>query len=193
MNEALAGVIGMAIVAVVILLLVTLRPEPTSDFIRGITKFKWGLGGIEVERDLKAVAQKQGSAEPVRRALRDVPTVGRLLWVDDHPEHNVAEMDLLRRRGLSVDVASSNQGGVELARWRDYDLVVSDIGRDNDDDPTAGLKLPEALDDALGNKRPNVIFYTSSRRDTGIPGTVSTATPAELFQALRRHLPATES
>lgn len=190
MNEALAGVIGMAIVAVVVLLVVMLRPEPTNDFIRGITRFKWGLTGIEIERDVKAAAQKHGgSPEPVRRALRDLPTSGRLLWVDDHPEHNAAEMDLLRRRGISVDVASSNEGGAQLAQWRRYDVVVSDIGRDNDDvDRTAGLKLPEALDEALGNNRPTVVFYSSSARDTGIRRTVSTATPAQLFEALRRYL-----
>lgn len=189
MDPVLAGLLGMVIIAAIIVLIIIIRPEATTEFVRGITKFKWGLRGIEIERDVKAVAEKHNTPVPeVRSALSAVPLTGRILWVDDHPENNVAEMDLLRRRGVVIDVAATNSGAIQLAQGRSYSLVVSDIGRDNNEAAKAGLELPGELDKALGGKRPFVIFYTSSSQETGIPRTMATASPVNLFQEIGRQL-----
>jgi hypothetical protein len=58
LDPVLAGLLGMVIIAAIIILTIIIRPEPTAEFIRGITKFKWGLKGIEIERDVNAVAEK---------------------------------------------------------------------------------------------------------------------------------------
>lgn len=189
MDPVLAGLLGMVIIAAIITLIIIIRPEPTTEFIRGITKFKWGLKGIEIERDVKAVAEKYNTPQPeIRAALSAVPLTGRILWVNDHPENNVGEMDLLRRRGIVIDVAATNSGAIQLAQERSYSLVVSDIGRDNNEVAKAGLELPEELNKAFEGKRPFVIFYTSSSQDTGILQTTSTANPVNLFQEIGHQL-----
>jgi CheY-like chemotaxis protein len=188
-NEWTAAVIGMAIIALVIFALILLHPEDVAAFVRGVSKFKWGLSGIEIERDLAAAAEKGGTPNDVRSALSNVPLSGRILWVDDHPEHNLAEIDLLRRRGLTIDMVSTNAAASAVAKLRHYNLVVSDIGRDNDaDDPVAGLKLPDVLAQALVGDRPPVVFYTSNPADTGIPQTIAVSTPGRLFAAIARYL-----
>jgi CheY-like chemotaxis protein len=189
MDPVLAGLLGMVIIAAITILVIIIQPEATTDFIRGITKFKWGLKGVEIERDVNAVAQKHNTPPPeVRTALSTVPLTGRVLWVDDHPENNVAEMDLLRRRGVLIDVAATNAGAIQLAQWRSYNLVISDIGRNNNEPAKAGLELPGELDKALEGNRPFVIFYTSSSQDTGIPRTTATVSPVDLFQEIGRQL-----
>ena len=189
MDPVLAGLLGMVIIAAIIILIIIIRPEPTTEFIRGITKFKWGLKGIEIERDVKSVAEKYNTPQPdVRTALSAVPLNGRILWVDDHPENNIGEIDLLRRRGVVIDVAATNSGAIQLAKGRSYNLVLSDIGRDNNETANAGLELPKELDKALDGKRPFVIFYTSSSQGTGIPRTTATASPVTLFQEIGRQL-----
>ncbi len=110
------------------------------------------------------------------------PTI-RLLWVDDHPEDNVAEMNLLRLRGIAVDVAACNAGAVDLVGRRKYDAVISDIIRDDPADPRARLHVPAALGDVLA-VRPIVIFYTSHPAEIGIDRTRTTASPEVLFAAI---------
>jgi CheY-like chemotaxis protein len=149
---------------------------------------RWGLKGIEVERDAEAAARRGGTRDAVLKELRAIPTRGRGLWVDDRPEDNVAVIRLLRGRGVDIDVAATNAGAVELARRANeagelYAFVVSDIGRENEDGPRGGLDLLGLLQQALAPPPP-VVFYTSTALDTGIANTVSTATPAALFAAI---------
>jgi len=188
MNEYTAGVIGMGIIALVILVVIFRFPAGMTEFIRGITKVRWGLKGIEVQRDADAAAQRGGTRADVLEKLRAVPVRGLGLWVDDQPENNVAELRLLRGRGIEIDLAATNAGALALAQQakkagQPYQFVVSDIGRTNEKDPQGGLELPDLLEHGLGS-RPTVIFYTGTAKETGIEDAVSTAIPAALFQAI---------
>ena len=52
-----------------------------------------------------------------------MPVTGRLLWVDDHPENNVAEMNLLRLRGIAYvpDYLCNRMGITNCAdEWQGY-------------------------------------------------------------------------
>lgn len=69
--------------------------------------------------------------------------MGRILWVDDHPENNVREKRFLEQNRLAVyNVTTSDEALKLLAMYR-YDAVVSDMGRNGN--PLAGLELVETM------------------------------------------------
>jgi CheY-like chemotaxis protein len=66
------------------------------------------------------------------QALRliDVPQWKRVLWVDDHPEHNESETAALAKLQIEVQTARSTDEGIAaLQRDPTFDLVISDWGR----------------------------------------------------------------
>lgn len=68
---------------------------------------------------------------------------GRILWVDDHPENNTAEIDTLRDANIAVYTTQNTEEALMLLSMYRYDAVISDMGRG--DDSLAGLKLVESL------------------------------------------------
>jgi CheY-like chemotaxis protein len=92
----------------------------------------------------------------------------QLLWVDDHPEGNVRERRLLRRFGVFVDLAKSNDDAEQRFLETAYDLVISDIGRDKGE---GGLAIPDRLARA-DPRRPPVIFYVTTLEDGTPEGAV---------------------
>jgi CheY-like chemotaxis protein len=105
-----------------------------------------------------------------RRARTLAPALegAKVLWVDDHPDWNRCEREILTGLGMEVDTATSNPDALAALRMRGYDLVISDVGREREG-PGTGLRL---LDSArLGRFDPvPFIFYTGSYDETG-PGT----------------------
>lgn len=62
---------------------------------------------------------------------------GRVLWVDDHPEWILLEVNFLQALGVSVDNVANNQSAYALIEAQNenqtpYDVVISDIGRDRE-------------------------------------------------------------
>ena len=95
-----------------------------------------------------------------RQAIRliDEPEWKRVLWVDDHPEHNEAETDALAKLQIEVQTAQSTSEGVKvLEADPDFDLVISDWGRAWEWE--AGLRLLSKVREL----RPSlpVVFYHS--------------------------------
>lgn len=68
---------------------------------------------------------------------------GRLLWVDDHPSNNEAEIANLKQRNIAVYTTTSTEEALMLLSMYRYDVIISDMGRG--DDSLAGLKLVESL------------------------------------------------
>ncbi len=85
----------------------------------------------------------------------DIFRQAQILWVDDHPEHNVNERRMFRQLGAEIDIAKSTDEALEMLGNHGYDLVVSDMARG--DQATAGLDLLRQL--RLDNKTAPVIFY----------------------------------
>lgn len=89
------------------------------------------------------------------------------LWVDDKPENNERERELMSRLlGLEFkNVLSTNEAVTEVSQERDkYDVVISDMSRP--DDERAGYTLLEklkAMGREMGYNIP-VIFYTGYAR-----------------------------
>lgn len=118
--------------------------------------------------------------ESVRRLETEVPQArgaprptepvasrgGSILWVDDYPINNALIFEKLESDGFRVDRALSTREGLKLFSQRSYDVILSDMGRNEDsrDVPDAGIKLVEALrksDAAI----PIVIFCSNRARE----------------------------
>ncbi|MCL1050451.1 winged helix-turn-helix domain-containing protein [Shewanella abyssi] len=69
--------------------------------------------------------------------------VGRVLWVDDHPENNLVEKAYLEERNIGVYNTVTAEEALMLLSMYKYQVVVSDMGRHGD--PLAGLKLLQAI------------------------------------------------
>jgi CheY-like chemotaxis protein len=79
------------------------------------------------DADLKAALAR---AEDAGRAYRD----SMILWVDDHPENNRLERRAFTVLGSHVTVAVSNEEAFDRLSRADFDVVISDLTRDNSED-----------------------------------------------------------
>src|SRR6478609_4564172 len=72
--------------------------------------------------------------------IADAPdTVGRVLWVDDHPQNNIYEKRFFETHRIAVHNVTGSADAMRLLAMYDYDVVISDMGRG--EDRLAGLKL----------------------------------------------------
>jgi len=115
---------------------------------------------IEATKDRQLDLAPSARRRILRRAKRLAPVLRRVqvLWVDDHPEGNVEERHMLRELGAFVDLATSNNEGLQRFLETTYDIVISDIGRDQEEEEEEGLELPERLREA-DPRPPPLIFY----------------------------------
>jgi CheY-like chemotaxis protein len=141
---------------------------------------------LEIAVVLRQVGAKI-PALPVQPAIvRTTPVQGtRVLWMDDHPEWSLRERQILEMLGIQVVPALANDEAVALAVEHPFDLVISDIHRDEGE---TGAELPERLADS-GSNAP-IIFYVGVVRDGGPPGgaVAITADPAILVRDALVHL-----
>jgi CheY-like chemotaxis protein len=84
-----------------------------------------------------------------------------MLWVDDQPENNAFLVERLRNGGDTVRLCNSTLTAIELLKARDFDLVISDMGRLENGTyvADAGLKLIRAIR-SLGYQTPVIVFST---------------------------------
>ncbi|AQS40058.1 Response regulator receiver domain protein,transcriptional regulatory protein [Shewanella psychrophila] len=69
--------------------------------------------------------------------------IGRVLWIDDHPENNSREREFLRGKNIGVYSTTSSREALLLISLYQYDVIISDMGRE--EDAIAGLKLLEKM------------------------------------------------
>lgn len=87
----------------------------------------------------------------------DAPdAVGRLLWVDDHPQNNIYEERFFEEHRIAVHPVTGSSDALKLLAMYDYKVVISDMGRG--EDRLAGIHLVEQMR-AKGDDTP-VIIYT---------------------------------
>ncbi len=113
-------------------------------------------------------------------------SVGRILWVDDHPENNFAEERFFKEHKIGVYRARSTSEALTLLRMYAYGAVVSDMGRA--DDPLAGVELLKRMRSS-GDGRPFFLYtvHTSQAQrkliaDSG--GQSVAESPQELYRAI---------
>lgn len=101
---------------------------------------------------------RSGGSAPVRNG--EAPgALGRVLWVDDHPQNNVAEVSYLEDRRIAVYQVGTTQEALTLLPMYQYGAVISDMGRG--ERPLAGIDLLEAMR-ARGDDRPFFLYTVHS-------------------------------
>lgn len=66
-------------------------------------------------------------------AIGDAPdSIGKILWVDDHPENNIAERRFFERHRIAVHTVTNSTDALNLLQMYDYKAVISDMGRGQD-------------------------------------------------------------
>jgi CheY-like chemotaxis protein len=175
--------------------------EATEQLRRQVTDLQTHMAVQLAERPEPVPGAPPGS--PAGAATGDEaagPAAGQgratILWVDDNPDANALELAKLRDDGLEVLLARSTAEAMDvLSLRRGIRAIVTDLGRSEDGEfrSHAGLALLRQLHEAEQDQP--VLVYTSARRveldrqdalDAG--ATTVTASPTELFAALRRLL-----
>jgi CheY-like chemotaxis protein len=118
----------------------------------------------------------QRNSELLRRA--------RILWADDHPENNAAIVDLLRRFGASVETPRSNEHALALMQASRYDVVISDVARD-DEGPGSNLKGLELAQTVYSSQGMRVLLFTARFDPATMPG-LTDKQRLELVEVVRR-------
>ncbi len=120
-----------------------------------------------------------------------VNPIGRILWVDDHPQNNLNEVHFLQQQRVAVYTTTNSHEALMLLSMYHYDAIISDMGRA--DEPLAGLKLVQTLRQR-GNDTPYLMYTilpsAEQRRLLQQHGAQGVAVEAEqLYQLLSGHLP----
>lgn len=153
-----------------------------------IKKIKAGPFELERATEVAAAVVNDREKQPadknrLQRDLQRLP-LARILWVDDKPEGNAREIEALDLAGLTVDTVRSNEEAARRVSGREYDLVVSDIGRAGRESPTAGLELPKELMPDR-NRVPPIIYYVTHLDDAWTSDRYPvTNKPSELFRMI---------
>lgn len=129
-------------------------PEPDDYFTPMIRQ-------TETDKDQTVLkeAQRIFARSPALRRAEMIGLVlqdARLLWVDDVPDNNVYERNLLNSLGIGTDLARSTDEALgKLTSKQHYDVVISDMSRYGTND--AGLQLLRAMRER--DHQLQVIFY----------------------------------
>ncbi len=162
-----------------------------------LTKFGLGPSGVSMEfaeQKLDEAASKgvMGSrrdiGKPAKQAVAirlernaDLMALARILWVDDHPGNNTPLIELFRSYGARVDTARSNDDALALLHESRYDVVISDVGRDNEP-PNTELKGVEFAETTFQRWGQKAILATARFDPTRLPE----ATDRERLELTRR-------
>ncbi|MFT5789655.1 MAG: DNA-binding winged helix-turn-helix (wHTH) protein/CheY-like chemotaxis protein [Shewanella sp.] len=97
--------------------------------------FKFLLGGANSD-SVTTSTRNFNYSEPEK-------ALGRVLWVDDHPENNLAAKAYLEEKNIGVYSTVTSEEALMLLSMYNYQAVISDMGRHGDS--LAGLKLLQAI------------------------------------------------
>ena len=176
--------------------------DATEQLRRQVADLQTHMATELVERGEPAPSGAPGAPPGAPAGAADGAVAGldraTILWVDDNPDDNALELAKLRDDGLEVLLARSTAEAMDvLSLRRGVRAIVTDLGRSEDGEfrSHAGLALLRQLREAEQDQP--VLVYTSTRRveldrqDALEAGaTAVTASPTELFAALRRLLAA---
>ncbi len=150
-----------------------------------LTKFGVGPSGVTMEfaeaKLDEAVSKSSSQGQQVvgqaaKRSVLDrlqrnseLLSRARILWTDDHPEYNTAIVQLLTRFGATVETPRSNADGLALLRASRYDVVISDVARDNEG-PGSNLKGLEFAEQVFNGLGIRVLLFTARFDPATVPG-----------------------
>ena len=103
-------------------------------------KLRLQSGELRIKTDLANALSRTLQAGPAVEVEPPSFTTGRsVLWVDDNPENNVWEREVLQRFGVDLVLSSSASDASGQLERRAFDTIISDMGRSNE--PEVGLSF----------------------------------------------------
>lgn len=84
----------------------------------------------------------------------------RILWVDDYPSNNASIISLFENK-IEFDIAISTTQGIKLLQDKNFDLIITDIGRGNE--PEAGIDLIKQIKSYFPQFQTPIVVFSSSR------------------------------
>ena len=95
--------------------------------------------------------------------VRQVVEGAQILWIDDHPEHNVWERRLFQAMGARITTAETTRTALVCGEVQRFDVVISDIDR--------GSSQTEGLDSLRGvaSLAPVVFYVGAAEPELGVP------------------------
>lgn len=215
--KAIGGIISVVVWPALVLFIVVRYRRGLGHFFESLTDFTLKAGGVEASAKRRAefaanlgaaignrdVASEDGAlppnpsdavsvleeAVPSRRALQRLEGA-IILWVDDNPQNNSFERQALEALGIRFVVSKSTEEALGRIEQRDFDLIISDMGRPPDQ--RAGYTLLDELR-KIGNLTPFVIYagsdapkHIAEAKRHGAIG--STNHPAELMRLVTETL-----
>jgi len=179
-----------AFLLVVFFVLAFRFPEDLKLMLRRMTLVEVGKNGLKIGLVAEAVRERE-HRKPKKAELEplvvNIPEGKLVLWVDDCPANNRAEIQALRSLGVAVDTATTNTEGLAYAKSRTYDVVISDIRRSAHESTNAGLELPEVLHQAHVDA-PIVFYVGEAVGTTTADGDPVFDTPTQLLGWISEHL-----
>lgn len=103
---------------------------------------------------MKLVDEREESVQIMRKHR----VVKNILWVDDFLENNYIIMDLFRSNAINFTTVTNSDEAINALSKSKYDLIITDIGRDNEDD--AGIKMIESINASSFKEIPIIVFST---------------------------------
>lgn len=101
----------------------------------------------------------------IRRKFKKVLPGLKLLWVDDQPEKVATERKACELAGWDVVTVKSNEAAVEQMMIDRFDVIISDIGREDPFGPSGLYLFDQLLECEDIIRIPPIIFYSSLELD----------------------------
>lgn len=207
--DSIANLLSIFIWPVILLFILVRFRKPLADFVKDISELTFKGGGVEtsIKRRQAQVAASLGAAAIMHPDKSGgMPTSGSkttaelvsatitprlirhaekaaLLWVDDRPANNIHERQAFEAIGINVILATSTEEALEKVSKRNFNVIISDMGRPPDS--RAGYSLLDTLREK-GDQTPYIIFagsrdpeHRAESRRRGAMG--CTNRPDELF------------
>jgi CheY-like chemotaxis protein len=117
----------------------------------------------DLQESVRRLEAAQTAQQPVDSIAPATGRGGAILWVDDYPINNALTFEKLESDGFRVDRALSTREGLKLFSQRSYDIVISDMGRNEDgkEVPDAGVVLTAAI--RKSDQTVPIFVYCSNR------------------------------
>lgn len=143
---------------------------------------KIGVPIFQIEFARQEIAQIERPSAPKtpeefkpfeERIKRDFPKISgaNVLWVDNHPEENIREIQAFAALGVRFDIAHNTADGMKMVnRGTSYDLIITDMDRRDDggnvydcfklgDVKSQGCEFIHQLYSQLHDRMPPTIIY----------------------------------
>jgi hypothetical protein len=146
---AILAIVGVILLAIMFKKPIEQRIIPRLSGLKAfgveLTLLKESLDEVDLAPEVSVSEGDKWSA--LKRAQHVWPVIrgARILWVDDQPERNKQLIEILLSFGATVDKALDTNEALTLLRRHQYDVVISDIERQEDDD--AGSKMVSKMFD----------------------------------------------